>query len=208
VTQLVVMKKPEPYSAPAIVGFFSVIGILSVIIGAFCIFASIASSAVLFVPGIVAVINGLVVIGISGLADTVYRTHWNTKYIAAQLVELQEQLGKISLPSVVHPEPVKPRIQSMAEPINLDDAIHEQAMAKRVRERAPQNMIMEGKNKQRLREMRAAGITEIRVTTEGDGCPVCRTFLNRIMPISVAPQVPPPGCTCEPYCLCVIGPAG
>ena len=58
----------------------------------------------------------------------------------------------------------------------------------------------------RLGEMRRAGITRVRVIDSGTGedCSVCQDLAGRTYPIDAAPTLPAKGCTCVPWCRCII----
>ena len=54
-----------------------------------------------------------------------------------------------------------------------------------------------------LREIRAEGFRRVEFVagrTESE-CPVCQALHGRNFPISEAPEIPPPGCTCDPWSL-------
>lgn len=88
----------------------------------------------------------------------------------------------------------------------LDGEIDHGAEFWSVRQKAwrPLVCIMSDFEPSRLGEMRAAGIKRVRVLGPGEVCPVCTAICASEYPIDQAPSLPPPDCTCEPWCRCVI----
>lgn len=58
----------------------------------------------------------------------------------------------------------------------------------------------------RVRNMREAGITYCKIlgAGHGDECPACLEQIERVMPLDEFAGTPPPGCTCIPWCRCVV----
>ena len=53
----------------------------------------------------------------------------------------------------------------------------------------------------RTDDMKAAGIKKVEVLGGGRGdCPACRAIRGKTYPIDDAPTLPPPDCTCVPWC--------
>jgi hypothetical protein len=56
-----------------------------------------------------------------------------------------------------------------------------------------------------LDQMRQAGIKRVKVIGRGPGwedrtCDACRKLIDRTFPIDAAPELPPEGCNCTPWC--------
>jgi hypothetical protein len=58
-----------------------------------------------------------------------------------------------------------------------------------------------------LKGLRSAGIQRVKVINSGTGedCPACSALAGQVFPIEHAPELPPAGCRCIPWCRCVIG---
>ena len=58
----------------------------------------------------------------------------------------------------------------------------------------------------RLARMRESGIKYVKIIDSGatDDCDACRKLTGRIYSIDATPVLPPPECTCNPWCGCVI----
>lgn len=61
----------------------------------------------------------------------------------------------------------------------------------------------------RLAELRGAdstGIKSVRVLDSGNGddCPACMALTGKSFSLAEAPALPPPGCSCVPWCRCVL----
>ncbi len=57
----------------------------------------------------------------------------------------------------------------------------------------------------KLKQMRDCGIDRIKVIGSGwdDECDSCRKLIERTFSIDAAPELPPQGCTCIPWCRCL-----
>lgn len=55
----------------------------------------------------------------------------------------------------------------------------------------------------RVGDMRQAGITKVKILGSGDDCPICSALQERVYGIDEVPTLPPPSCTCVPWCRCV-----
>ena len=56
----------------------------------------------------------------------------------------------------------------------------------------------------RIPEMKAAGITKVKILCSGgDDCPMCSALVGKTYSIDEVPTVPPDGCTCIPWCRCI-----
>ncbi len=54
-----------------------------------------------------------------------------------------------------------------------------------------------------LDDLKSAGITRVEVIGSGiDDCSVCEAIQGRDYQITEVPMLPPPGCTCVPWCRC------
>jgi hypothetical protein len=59
-------------------------------------------------------------------------------------------------------------------------------------------------DRDRLAKMRESGIEYVKITGSGDDCDACRKLHQRIYSIDAVPELPPSGCTCNPWCGCLI----
>ncbi len=58
-------------------------------------------------------------------------------------------------------------------------------------------------NPSSLDDLKSAGITRVEILGSGmDDCPACEAIQGRDYPITEVPTLPPPGCTCAPWCRC------
>jgi len=57
----------------------------------------------------------------------------------------------------------------------------------------------------RLVSMRDAGIERVEIMGSGsnDDCPACTALHHRLYSIEEVPKLPPPDCTCVPWCRCI-----
>lgn len=57
-----------------------------------------------------------------------------------------------------------------------------------------------------VKRMRAAGVRFVMVLDSGNGdeCEYCAALAGKRYEIEHAPALPPPGCSCEPHCLCML----
>lgn len=62
----------------------------------------------------------------------------------------------------------------------------------------------------RVDEMKEAGITKVEVLGTGTGqdCPACLELQGRVFHIDDKPELPPPNCTCLPWCRSMFVAAG
>lgn len=56
----------------------------------------------------------------------------------------------------------------------------------------------------RLADLREAGVRRVSVIGAGDDCPVCYALTGRVLEIGDVPSLPPPGCSCIPWCRCTL----
>ena len=53
----------------------------------------------------------------------------------------------------------------------------------------------------RIDDMKSAGITKVQVSGSGsEDCPACKALEGKIYSINDIPTLPPPNCTCVPWC--------
>ena len=67
----------------------------------------------------------------------------------------------------------------------------------------PLTRLRDDAHAEELREIQADGFPRaefVSGSTENE-CPVCLALHGKIFPLSEAPEIPPPGCTCEPWSL-------
>ncbi|MDR2673890.1 MAG: hypothetical protein LBC18_03235 [Opitutaceae bacterium] len=57
---------------------------------------------------------------------------------------------------------------------------------------------------ERLHDLRAARVKCVRILGAGDECPACAALLEKTYTPATVPALPPAGCTCDPWCRCVI----
>ena len=57
-----------------------------------------------------------------------------------------------------------------------------------------------------FQQMRESGIRRAEILDSGTGedCPACHALTGRTYPIAAVPTLPPDGCTCVPWCRCII----
>jgi len=56
----------------------------------------------------------------------------------------------------------------------------------------------------KLDSIREAGITKVEILGSGsDDCPACLALQAQDYPIDLVPKLPPPDCTCVPWCRCM-----
>ena len=55
---------------------------------------------------------------------------------------------------------------------------------------------------ERLNQMRQAGVEDVKLLAgvPGEDCSACSAHADKVMPISKAFPLPPPGCACLPWC--------
>jgi len=82
--------------------------------------------------------------------------------------------------------------------------------SKRLNKWMPVTAILNEEDGDPLESMKGSTITKVMILGSGtdDDCPVCAELDGRTFPIDEAPSLPPPGCTCLPWCRSVIVPAG
>ena len=58
----------------------------------------------------------------------------------------------------------------------------------------------------KLNQMRDCGIKRVKVIGSGwnDECDSCRNVIDHTFQIDPAPELPPEGCNCTPWCRCII----
>jgi hypothetical protein len=57
----------------------------------------------------------------------------------------------------------------------------------------------------RVVEMKAAGISRAKILGADDSdCPACKALQGRPYAVAETPVLPPGGCTCVPWCRCVV----
>ena len=57
----------------------------------------------------------------------------------------------------------------------------------------------------RTDEIKSAGITKVEVIGSGvDDCSACKAFEGREYPVDQPPDLPPPNCTCVPWCRSIV----
>jgi hypothetical protein len=56
----------------------------------------------------------------------------------------------------------------------------------------------------RLRGIKSAGLSKVKILGGGlDDCPACKALHGQVYAIEDVPILPPPNCTCVPWCRCV-----
>ena len=65
-------------------------------------------------------------------------------------------------------------------------------------------------DRDRLDQMRQAGITRVKLLDSAlaENCDACRKLAGQTCSIDNAPELPPDGCTCSPWCGCLHGAIG
>lgn len=61
-------------------------------------------------------------------------------------------------------------------------------------------------NAKSVRRMKSIGIKYVSIIGAGhdNECELCRGCMRERIPIDEAPVVPPVGCKCKPYCMCLL----